>query len=88
MGIYTGEFTREISFPLGGHRQRSIGLAGNGRLMDWEILTVPTRAASTATPHLAVKAVYPDGRTAVKVLNGDLLKDYTGQYGINYGRVL
>ncbi len=57
--------------------------------MDWEILTVPTRAASTATPHLAVKAaVYPDGRTAVKVLNGDLLKDYTGQYGINYGRVL
>ena len=86
MGIYTGEFTREISFPLGGIGSGSIGLAGNGRLMDWEIFNRPNKGSVNGYSHLAVKAVYPDGRTAVKVLNGDLLKDYTGQYGINYGQ--
>ena len=35
--IYTGERTSEISFPLGGIGTGSIGLAGNGRLVDWEI---------------------------------------------------
>lgn len=32
---YEGRFLREISFPLGGIGADSIGLAGNGRLIDW-----------------------------------------------------
>lgn len=86
MGIYQGEFTKEISFPLGGIGSGSIGLAGNGRLMDWEIFNRPNKGSVNGYSHLAVKAVYSDGRVAARVLNGDLLKDYTGQYGINYGQ--
>jgi hypothetical protein len=35
--IYTGENLREIIFPLGGIGSGSIGLAGNGSLVDWNI---------------------------------------------------
>ena len=34
---YTGDYTQNISFPLGGIGTGSIGLAGNGALVDWEI---------------------------------------------------
>ena len=37
MGVYSGERLREISFPLGGIGTGCIGLAGSGRLIDWEI---------------------------------------------------
>ena len=73
MGIYQGEFTKEISFPLGGIGSGSIGLAGNGRLMDWEIFNRPNKGSVNGYSHLAVKAVYSDGRVAARVLNGDLL---------------
>ena len=35
--IYQGDTLREISFPLGGIGSGSVGLAGNGSLVDWEI---------------------------------------------------
>ena len=35
--LYTGDRTSQISFPLGGLGTGCIGLAGNGRLIDWEI---------------------------------------------------
>ena len=35
--IYSGKALEEISFPLGGIGTGSVGLAGNGRLMDWVI---------------------------------------------------
>ena len=40
---YTGEYQKEISFPLGGIGSGSIGLAGNGRLTDWEIFNHPDK---------------------------------------------
>jgi len=36
--LYTGKNLQEISFPLGGIGTGSIGLAGNGCFVDWEIL--------------------------------------------------
>ena len=50
--LYRNEKTSQISFPLGGIGTGCIGLAGNGRLIDWEISTGPTKAASTASPTL------------------------------------
>ena len=35
--VFSGRALSEISFPLGGIGSGSIGLAGNGRLVDWEI---------------------------------------------------
>ncbi len=37
--VYTGAKTSQISFPLGGIIGGSIGLCGNGRLIDWEMST-------------------------------------------------
>ena len=49
---YRGERLTEISFPLGGIGSGCIGLAGNGRLTDWEIFGRPNKGFS----HFAVKA--------------------------------
>ena len=39
--LYQGNKTNQISFPLGGLGTGCIGLAGNGRLIDWEIFNRP-----------------------------------------------
>ena len=41
--IYKNEDLNEISFPLGGIGTGSIGLAGNGQLIDWEIFNKPSK---------------------------------------------
>lgn len=88
---YTGPKTREISFPLGGIGSGSIGLAGNGQLIDWEIFNRPSKGSLNGYSHLAVKAE-ADGRPVdARVLQGDYTKSYMGQYaqsqfrGYGYG---
>jgi uncharacterized protein (DUF608 family) len=76
---YTGEHLREISFPLGGIGSGSIGLAGNGRLCDWEIFNRPAKGSTNGFSCITVRAKAGD-TTTVRVLNGDLQKDLTGQY--------
>ena len=44
--IYSGKNLREISFPLGGIGSGSIGLAGNGELIDWEIFNRPNKGCN------------------------------------------
>ena len=76
---YQGNKTKEISFPLGGIGTGSIGLAGDGRLIDWEIFNRPSKGSINGYSHFAIRAI--DGDTIVPaVLNGDILKDYMGQY--------
>ncbi len=88
--IYTGEYTQEISFPIGGIGTGSFGLAGNGAFVDWEIFNHPDKGRLLPFTHIAVKAVGEAG-TVVRVLQGDLLKDLTGPYdkaiyrGFGYG---
>ena len=76
---YNDDYTREISFPLGGIGTGSIGLAGNGRFVDWEIFNRPSKGSTNNESHFAVKAVR-NGKTVTYVLNGDLNKDFMGQY--------
>ncbi|MBQ9783323.1 MAG: hypothetical protein IJW44_02270 [Clostridia bacterium] len=88
---YTGDYTREIVFPLGGIGTGSIGLAGNGVLRDWEIFNRPAKGSYNGYTHFAVRAFEPDGRVIAKALCGDPTKDYMGQYqkrnfgGYGYG---
>lgn len=76
---YTGDFTREISFPLGGIGTGSIGLDGSGRLIDWEIFNRPSKGSINGYSHFAIKAVDAD-KVITCILNGDEQKDYMGQY--------
>ncbi|MGD0006299.1 MAG: GH116 family glycosyl-hydrolase, partial [Anaerolineaceae bacterium] len=50
---YSHAQTREISFPLGGIGTGSIGLAGNGRLIDWEIFNRPNKGSFNGFSHFA-----------------------------------
>ena len=78
--LYEREFLNEISFPLGGIGTGSIGLAGNGRLIDWEIFNRPNKGGANGYTNIVVRVKEKNGKTFVKVLNGDILKDLTGTY--------
>jgi len=78
--IYKGSKQNCISFPIGGIGTGSIGLAGNGRLVDWEIFNRPAKGSINGYSHLAVRAKRQDGSVIAKVLCGDLPGNYMGQY--------
>lgn len=78
--VYTGKKLKEIVFPLGGIGTGSIGLAGNGCFVDWEIFNRPNKGSLNEYSCFAVKAEYPDGKSVTKILQGDWTKDLMGQY--------
>lgn len=83
---YTGHRTKCISFPLGGIGTGSVGLAGNGRFVDWEIANRPAKGSTLGNSHIAVKAEDENGALIdARVLNGDCYVDHSGQYAVNYG---
>lgn len=88
--IYRGEYLKEISFPIGGIGTGSIGVAGNGCLVDFEIFNRPNKGSRiNGTTFFAVTAKYKDGRRVVKMLQGDTQKDLSGRHngirGFGYG---
>lgn len=76
---YNESRSKEISFPLGGIGSGCIGLAGDGRLVDWEIFNRPSKGSLNGFSHFAVKAEAGGRVVAVRVLNGDLKPPYTGE---------
>ena len=76
--LYTGSRTNEISFPLGGIGTGCIGLAGNGRLIDWEIFNKPSKGSVNGFSHFAIKAERGGQVLDARVLNGDLHPPYSG----------
>lgn len=79
---YSKTHLREISFPLGGIGSGCIGLAGNGRLVDWEIFNRPSKGSLNGYSHIAVRAQDDAGEVSARVLQGDLDKDLTGSYAL------
>ena len=88
---FTGENLKEIIFPLGGIGTGSVGIAGNGALVDWEIFNKPNKGSLNGYTHFAVRAEKPDGTVVFKVLQGDHIRDLMGKYakrqfsGYGYG---
>ncbi len=78
MSVYTGEQLREISFPIGGIGTGCIGLAGNGRLIDWEILNRPGKMRCNGFTHLLVRAERDGKMLDARVLQGDYTGSGTG----------
>ena len=68
---YTKENLNELIFPLGGIGTGSIGLAGNGALVDWEIFNRPNKGSIHPYTGFAVRAEYPNGRSVTRFLQGD-----------------
>ncbi len=69
--VYTGKSLEEISFPLGGIGTGSVGLAGNGRLIDWEIFNRPNKNSVNGYGRFAIKVLRDDKCIDARVLNGD-----------------
>ena len=83
--VYEGANQNEISFPLGGIGTGSVGLGGNGRLIDWEIFNIPNKGSDNGYTHFAVKAEEDGKLLDARVLMGDCKKDAMGTPGKNYG---
>ena len=79
--LYKGRKTNEISFPLGGIGTGCIGLAGNGRLVDWEIFNRASKCSLNGFSHFAIKAEAGGKMLDARVLNGDLHAPYMGGAG-------
>lgn len=77
--VYKGAKTKEIRFPLGGIGSGSIGLAGNGRLVDWEIFNRPNKRSFNGFSHFAIKAERQGRLLDARVVQGDLLTSYMGE---------
>ena len=76
--FYTGEYTRHISFPLGGIGAGGIGLAGNGHLVDWEIFNKPNKGSVNGFSHFAIRAEEAGATVDARILQGDLTPPFMG----------
>src|SRR5690606_16984450 len=79
--IYRDTKTAQISFPLGGIGAGCIGLAGNGRLIDWEIFNRPNKGSVNGFSHFAVRAERDGQVLDARVLHGDLAAPFQGELG-------
>jgi uncharacterized protein (DUF608 family) len=77
---YSGDKLKEISFPLGGIGTGCIGLAGNGRLIDWEIFNRPNKGSYNGFSHFALRVERDGAVIDARVLNGDFPPPYTGHF--------
>jgi len=77
--IYRGAKTSQISFPLGGIGTGCIGLAGNGRLIDWEIFNRPNKGSVNGFSHFAIRAERDDQVIDTRILHGDMHAPYQGE---------
>ncbi|MBP3961975.1 GH116 family glycosyl-hydrolase [Paenibacillus lignilyticus] len=77
--VYEDERLNAISFPIGGIGTGCIGLAGNGRLLDWEILNRPNKRSMNALSHFAIKAEDGERVLDARILQGELSPPYMGE---------
>ena len=76
---YQGSKTTQISFPLGGIGSGAVGLAGNGRLVDWEIFNRPNKGSVNGFSHFAIRAEANGEMLDARILHGDLVAPYQGE---------
>ena len=70
---------RTVSFPVGGIGAGCVGLAGNGRLVDWEIFNHPAKGSRNGWSHFTVRALREGRVVDARILNGDLPDHWSGE---------
>ena len=86
MKTYKGNKTKLISFPLGGIGTGSIGLAGNGSLVDWEIFNRPFKGSVNGFTNICVRAEENGSVRDVRILQGDYIDSAIGGETVNIER--
>ncbi len=81
---YNGKYLNEISFPVVGIGTGSIGIAGNGGFIDWEIFGNPNKGSTNGFTHIMVRAE-TDGKSYYRVLQGDYNLNLSGNLGGSFG---
>ncbi len=84
--LYQGAKTSQISFPLGGIGSGCIGLAGNGRLIDWEIFNRPNKGSINGFSHFSIRAEDEGHVISARILHGDLHAPYMGEMNESHFR--
>ena len=64
--IYSNENLKEVIFPIGGIGSGSIGLSGNGNLVDWEIFNRPDKGSINGYSQFCVRTVSESGKIIAK----------------------
>lgn len=80
MKIYRGEDAREVALPIGGIGTGCISLAGNGRLVDWEIFNHPDKGRNNGYSHFAIKASKQGEVIDARVMQGPVQERLSGNY--------
>lgn len=79
---YKNEYTKNISFPLGGIGSGCIGIAGNGQLIDWEIFNRPNKFSENGKSHFAVRCFengkVKDARIVVSDIQNEIIRTGSG----------
>ena len=83
--IYPKEKSAEISFPLGGIGTGCVGLAGNGRLIDWELFNAPGKGRDNGMSHFAIRTERAGKVVDCRILTGDLPGPYSGEWQYSGG---
>lgn len=83
--MYRGRQRAQISSPLGGIGSGCIGLAGNGRLVDWEIFSRPNKNSVNGYSHFAIRDEADGEVLDARILQGDYPPPSTGEVGIGGG---
>jgi len=68
---YAGHGLRRVAMPLGGIATGGIGLGGNGRLTDWELLDHPSAGRVPRVAHVVARIAGADG-TRIVALEGPI----------------
>ena len=79
---YTGDDLRKISMPVGGIGTGNIGLAGNGGLVNWEIMNRPSFKKSPDVNAFVIRVEQENHSLFTKILEGPLdTSQYEGPFG-------
>ena len=79
---YTGDDLRKISMPVGGIGTGNIGLAGNGGLVNWEIMNRPSFKKSPDVNAFIIRVEQENHPLFTKILEGPLdTSQYEGPFG-------
>lgn len=76
--IYDKDKQAAIVFPLGGIGSGGIGLAGNGRLVDFELFNRPNKETTNGYSHFAIKCETKEKVIDARVLQGDTVREFNG----------